>query len=534
MKIRNYGVLAGSIVALAAIVAIQDTGAQTQPAEGMAAGGMGGGMAAQPAAQAPGAATATQGMGSQFQQAADPAAVYNPARSTSGLGSRQRATNDPVFIAQEMLGRPTDKSITINVAPRKDLEIFYEYGTKSGSYSGKTPVVLHKATEPVDTTIEGLKGNTQYFYRLNYREPGATAFTARTERSFWTQRAPGSTYSFTVQFDPHLDEVTDEDAYKTSLLNMLADKPDFIIDVGDNTFVDKLGMDATRQAVEQRSQLQRSYFDLLTHSATMYLGLGNHEGEKGPANINNVGIMNALERKRYFPNPIPNGFYTGSSRNEELVGVREANFAWQWGDALFIVLDPYWNKPVAPELSGDWNLTLGKEQYDWLKKTLETSKAKWKFVFSHNLIGGLDMAGTMRGGIEAAKYLEWGGYNLDGTYGFDKARPGWGKPIHQLLVDNKATIFFHGHDHTYAKQDLDGIVYQAGPQPSAANTNLGNRGKEYNYVNGTVLGGVGYIRVTVSPDQVKADYVQTWTPSKETATQKNRMVADTYTIKAAK
>jgi hypothetical protein len=53
-------------------------------------------------------------------------------------------------------------------------------------------------------------------------------------------------------------------------------------------------------------------------------------------------------------------------------------------------------------------------------------------------------------------------------------------------------------------------------------------------VNGTVLGGVGYIRVTVSPDQVKADYVQTWTPSKETATQKNRMIADTYTIKAAK
>ena len=43
MKVRNYGVLAGLIVAVAAMVAIQDTGAQTQPAEGMAAGGMGGG-----------------------------------------------------------------------------------------------------------------------------------------------------------------------------------------------------------------------------------------------------------------------------------------------------------------------------------------------------------------------------------------------------------------------------------------------------------------------------------------------------------
>ena len=217
MKVKNYGLLAGLALAAGAIIAFQDTGAQSQPAEGMGTGGMGGGgMAAH--SPADGANGAAQGMGGQFQQAADPAAVYNPARSTSGLGNRQRATNDPVFIAQEMLGRPTDKSITINVAPRKDLEIFYEYGTKSGSYTGKTPVLLHKATEPVDTTIEGLKGNTQYFYRLNYREPGTQAFTARTEHSFWTQRAPGSTYTFTVQFDPHLDEVTDEEAYKLSLL----------------------------------------------------------------------------------------------------------------------------------------------------------------------------------------------------------------------------------------------------------------------------------------------------------------------------
>lgn len=533
MKVKHYGLIAGLIVATGAVVAIQDTGAQTQPADSMAAGGMASGMSAPPA-QAPEAATATQGMGGQFQQAADPAAVYNPGRSTSGLGSHVRATNDPVLLAQEMLGRPTDTTMTINAASHKDLEIFYEYGTKSGTYTGKTPVTLHKAKDPVDTTIEGLKGNTQYFYRLNYREPGTQKFTARTERSFWTQRAPGSTFTFTVQFDPHLDERSDAETYKMSLLNMLADKPDFIVDVGDNTFVDKLGQGATRAMVEERHQLHRSYFDLLTHSTTLYFGLGNHEAEKGPSTIANIGMMNALERKRYFPNPIPNGFYTGSTRNEAIVGVREANFAWQWGDALFIVLDPYWNKPVAPEMTGDWYLTLGKEQYDWLRKTLETSKAKWKFVFAHNLIGGLDMAGTMRGGIEAAKYLEWGGYNLDGTYGFDQARPGWGKPIHQLLVENKATIFFHGHDHTYAKQDLDGIVYQAGPQPSASSTGLGNRGKEYNYVNGTVLGAVGYIRVTVSPDQVKADYVQTWTPKTATANQKNGMVGDTYTIKATK
>ena len=43
---------------------------------------------------------------------------------------------------------------------------------------------------------------------------------------------------------------------------------------------------------------------------------------------------------------------------------------------------------------------------------------KYKFVFTHNLVGGqnLNVNGVdqcpMRGGVEVAKYLENGGYNL--------------------------------------------------------------------------------------------------------------------------
>ncbi|MCY2952886.1 MAG: hypothetical protein NTU53_13060 [Planctomycetota bacterium] len=38
-------------------------------------------------------------------------------------------------------------------------------------------------------------------------------------------------------------------------------------------------------------------------------------------------------------------------------------------------------------------------------------------------------------------------------------------PIRQLLVQNHVNIAFQGHEHLYAKQDLDGIVYQEVPQP---------------------------------------------------------------------
>ena len=91
---------------------------------------------------------------------------------------------------------------------------------------------------------------------------------------------------------------------------------------------------------------------------------------------------------------------------------------------------------------------------------------------------------------------------------------------------------FHGHDHVYAKQDLDGLVYQEVPQPSASNTNLGTRGRDYNYVNGTVLGATGFLRVSVSPTDVKVDYVRTWIPSKENAQQRNGDLGDSYRLAA--
>ena len=46
---------------------------------------------------------------------------------------------------------------------------------------------------------------------------------------------------------------------------------------------------------------------------------------------------------------------------------------------------------------------------------------------------------------------------------------------------------------------------------------LSAMGIDYSYTNGTVLGGTGYIRVTVSPTEIKSEYIQTWLPAQETA-----------------
>ena len=51
----------------------------------------------------------------------DTKAVTATERSTGGYGDQPRGTDDPLFVAQELLGRPTDRSVTVNAAARKDV-----------------------------------------------------------------------------------------------------------------------------------------------------------------------------------------------------------------------------------------------------------------------------------------------------------------------------------------------------------------------------------------------------------------------------
>jgi hypothetical protein len=149
-------------------------------------------------------------------------------------------------------------------------------------------------------------------------------------------------------------------------------------------------------------------------------------------------------------------------------------------------------------------MTLGETQYRWLAQTLQASKAPFKFIFIHHLVGGLEH--DARGGIATAPYMEWGGKNADGSDGFASHRPGWEMPIHQLLVKHGATIVFHGHDHLFAKEELEGIIYQEVPQPG--HPGGGTRSaEEYGYT-GVILGSSGHLRVTVRPGKTDVDYVR--------------------------
>lgn len=426
----------------------------------------------------------------------------------------------------EVLGRPTDSSITMSILFDKNIQVYWEYGTTSGNYSKSTFLYNALADSVIEANFTNLMPDTKYYYRTRYRLNNTNDnYTTGVEHSFQTQRKSGSTFSFVVEADPHLDSNTNPDSYKLTLQHMLSKKPDFIIDLGDNAMSDKLPI-IDKASIIERTLLFRNYFNELTHTVPLFITLGNHEGELGwlpNINENSLPTMAANIRKTYFPNPYPNGFYSGNTIVENNVGIRENYYAWEWGNALFIVIDPYMYTKTKPA----WGWSLGKTQYDWLKNTLANSKAKFKFVFSHQLVGGSGTEG--RGGSEFAHLYEMGGRNIDSTLGFDANRLGWGKPIHDLLVENKASIYFHGHDHLYAKQEKDGIVYQEVPQPSAKNINT-ITGADYGYVNGILLPNRGYMYVTVSAEKTQVDYIRTYLPSEENNSRKNGEVSYSYTL----
>lgn len=433
----------------------------------------------------------------------------------------------------EILSRPTDHSITVQAFLGADVEVCVQYGLESGNLTQQTPWEGVAADQAAEILIDNLVADTRYFYRLCYRFSGPGALIFRTEHSFHTQRAPGSPFSFVVQADPHLDEQSDTVLYRRCLENQLADSPDFMIDLGDIFMSDKMKNaqgKITHDTVTYRVRYMRRYYESVNHSVPLFIALGNHEGESGwqlNGTDQNVAIFGATERKKYFRNPAPDGFYSGDETQNAFVGQRENYYAWQWGDAQFIVLDPYWYTSPKPDSLHGWRWTLGKTQYDWLKTTLENSTATYKFVFSHHLVGG-DKDG--RGGIELADRYEWGGKNLDGSEGWAANRPGWYKPIKDLLAENRVTIFFHGHDHFFGKQEKDCLIYQETPQPSHPNFQNVGQADDYGYFTGQIQPNAGHLRVSVGPDGVKTEYVRAYLPQNETPTRKNRDVSATYFI----
>lgn len=440
-----------------------------------------------------------------FLFAAASALVASGQRTSAQPTTRQSEflTELPDYPGNVLLARPTDRSITANLFCSRDAMariMVREQGQPTGR--ALAPVAL-TAGEPVEVVVDRLRPNMGYEYDVTDAHTNKPLLTGGT---FRTARPPGAAFTFTLQADSHLDEGCRTDIYEQTLANQLSDSPDFMIDLGDTSMA---GKHASRESAMKQYLAQRYYFGLIGTSAPSFLVVGNHDGEEtkrvGAAEADGLAVWANRQRKRLFTNPVPDEFYGGNSTPHEHAGLLQNYYSWNWGDALFVVLDPYWSSSVTRGNEGGWAMSLGRAQYDWLAGTLRASKAKQKLVFIHQLVGGLDKSG--RGGSEAAGLFEWGGSELDGRNTFATRRQGWAQPIHPLLVETGVKAVFHGHDHFFADQEKDGLRYILAPQ-AAHRSFRRDHAAEYGYQKGRFVPNSGHLRVHVQADRVKVDYVR--------------------------
>lgn len=382
-----------------------------------------------------------------------------------------------------------------SVAP--SLKLSREAGTNSLEFSGTSPSAgigyleygktlgvyeSHTSSFPIGkrftTTVTGLQSGTKYFFRLRYKLTGKS-YLVTSAISVSTQSSK-NTSLFAIQADPHMDENSSADVYNKTLDLIANSGASFLIDLGDIFMVDKLA-DKSEVNIRARYELMKKYYERLKN-VPLKIVLGNHDGELGYSLFNTKRY-----RAEYFPDQTGPVSY----------------FAHSESDVLHIGLDPFTYTVATPKSDG-WQWTLGKAQYDWLTSTLKNSTERHKFVYIHHLLVG---DAQSRGGVHIANFNEWGGKNMDGTDGFAVMRPGWAKPIHQLLKENGVSIVFKGHDHLYVKEEMDGLIYQTLPQPSHPGDGT-NSAIEYGYGAGKVIGGSGYLRVKTDSDKIQVDFVK--------------------------
>jgi len=382
-------------------------------------------------------------------------------------------------VTAKVVGPSTASSFSIAVSATSAARAFIEYGYSKSAISGKSPIYKIAKGSSQSISITNLKASSLVYYKVKYAVGSSKSYSSLIQRSVKTAPAQVlSSNTFAIQADPHMDENSSAAVYEGTLMQIVAASPAFLMDLGDIFMVDKLA-DKSEANIRSRFELMKGFYQKLG-DVPLKICLGNHDGELGYSKFNTKNY-----RKEYFP-----------EQTGEL-----AYYSFTGPDQLHVVLDPFTYTTKNPSANG-WEWTLGKTQYDWLVETLKNSNEKHKFVYIHHLLVGDPQS---RGGVEIAMKNEWGGKNNDGSEGFAVNRPGWGKPIHQLLLDYKVGFVFKGHDHLYVKQELDGVIYQTVPQPSHPGDKINVN--QYGYISGKGVGGSGFLKVSTSGNTAQVDFI---------------------------
>ena len=418
------------------------------------------------------------------------------------------------FQTDAMVGRVTQQDAVVNLVTASNLTqgvLARVRWALDGDDLASSPLVSSTllGADPaagLELPLSGLAPNRRYAYRVEYasaQAPGQWSVLSPVG-SFVSQKTAGRSFRFCIVSDAHWGQagkVPPEGArwwMGINCMNEIARQGtyDFMLDLGDAPFP---SVGAYEDALE-RYVLYREYMSAVTRRMPVYLGLGNHECEagfyqRGTDDPNEQGpLWNHLRAEEYrqlwaiqarmncIPNPRGDTYPEGGEGapgydsfedwygepgpwNDGAPRTHLQNFyAWTWGDALFIVLDPFRCTKVGSILfpNSPTQYSLGAAQLQWLEDVLANSTAAWKFIFAHNQVGG----GLInRGGDVIVDGGE--GYAYARGSAVEALREGTEQAlIHQLMLRYNAQYFIHGHDHGFSHSVLDGVHYVCCGRPT--------------------------------------------------------------------
>ncbi|UCG32289.1 MAG: metallophosphoesterase [Phycisphaerales bacterium] len=457
----------------------------------------------------------------------------------------------------EMVGRVTDHSAVVNVVTAADFDgqvrarvaWASELEDLHAHPSLSAPVAANEPSARLELPLTGLQPNRRYYYQVQYEtsdNPDVWTDGPRVAE-FSTRRSAGQAFSFCTIADPHwgarLSILEGSPRHWTGrqCLRHIEDACDldFCIDLGDSPYPTR--MERPEDGLDYYASWRR-LMGGVTGKMPVFLVLGNHDQEagfyqrgtdkpptSGPGNRLSADQYHqkwATEaRLRYMPNPRGDTYPEGGEGAPEVDTAAEwgagsdpwndgtrshlQNFyAWTWGDALFVVLDPFrytlTEAVVRPTSPRQW--TLGPTQMRWLEQVLAHSQARWKFVVAHHQVGGLvapDGEAYGRGGASVAKQP-----------GTEQAT------IHALMREHGAQFFVYGHDHAFAHTVMDDIHYLCCGRPTYLNGWWGQQALVDNYgslltqgrevaTTRSLYNVLGYTRFEVTPDRVRVRWIRT-------------------------
>jgi hypothetical protein len=366
---------------------------------------------------------------------------------------------------------------------------------------------LYRTYYKLEIQLTGLLPSSEYYYRVFLRFGGDSYSSPRAVHSFQTKRGIGESFRFAIWADPHRRIYgtgrgywPEWDVFDGMLVN---ETIDFIIDLGDTWDLCKgygklrtKGLPGLYSSVMRLTRNgysgYRGVSDVCADHA-YYLARGNHEGlsdyDKKPTRKTLRTLM-----KLFVPNPDGMTYPQGGSMDSDY---DQGYFAFEWGDALFVVMDVVKYKTTEDVEPSSARFHIGEAQLLWLTSVLQNSTQRWKFIFTHHLFGGGTNYG--RGGAAFA-------------FDYEQAQI-------QSLAEQYGAHIFHAHDHLLAKGWANGVLYYCCGLAWGAQFDYITRNDEnysvlypYGFIS-TSCNSVppacennGYMVVEVSPTQVKIQY----------------------------